>query len=355
MRLTLLLALLPCWCSASPEETLTLLRSEISSLIDKNISLIPQFVRLTFHDCIGGCDGCVDMEHEDNAGLDIPIEALVPVCSLADSGITRADCWALAGLVAAEVAQDKTYFPFPIEYVGRQVCDGDDMYGGPDRSMPLSNGGTDHLQEFFEDEFGLSNQEIVALMGAHTLGGAHPENTGFNGLWTPNPFSLNNDYYDALENIWSQKEEPEDENGSFQWELTVAPDVEFETRTDSSGCPFLNLPGRGLPVPPDTDFELCPPLFMINIDVALSKDFGKKVDNQTGLADCLWANQPNKVDPRKPCKDSRLIDWVHLYKDDNDLFVNDFQNVFTKITNHNDKPLQKVEDLYHYLNYDIML
>lgn len=33
----------------------------IGGLIDDNANLAAKFVRLTFHDCVGGCNGCVDM------------------------------------------------------------------------------------------------------------------------------------------------------------------------------------------------------------------------------------------------------------------------------------------------------
>jgi Peroxidase len=37
------------------------LKADIKALIDANPALAPKFVRLTFHDCVGGCNGCVDM------------------------------------------------------------------------------------------------------------------------------------------------------------------------------------------------------------------------------------------------------------------------------------------------------
>ena len=55
-----------------------------------------------FHDCVGGCDGCVDMNNPDNAGLDVPILALQPVVErFGHFGVTRADLWVLAALEGA--------------------------------------------------------------------------------------------------------------------------------------------------------------------------------------------------------------------------------------------------------------
>lgn len=31
--------------------------------------LVPLFVRMIFHDCVGGCDGCIDMNNKGNAGM----------------------------------------------------------------------------------------------------------------------------------------------------------------------------------------------------------------------------------------------------------------------------------------------
>jgi len=41
------------------EESLSLVRSDFETLITKNITLAAKFLRLAFHDCTGGCDGCV--------------------------------------------------------------------------------------------------------------------------------------------------------------------------------------------------------------------------------------------------------------------------------------------------------
>jgi Peroxidase len=37
------------------------IKADIKALIATNPALAPKFVRLTFHDCVGGCNGCVDM------------------------------------------------------------------------------------------------------------------------------------------------------------------------------------------------------------------------------------------------------------------------------------------------------
>jgi len=37
------------------------IKTDIKALIAANPALAPKLVRLTFHDCVGGCNGCVDM------------------------------------------------------------------------------------------------------------------------------------------------------------------------------------------------------------------------------------------------------------------------------------------------------
>ena len=50
-------------------------------------------VNIGFHDCVGGCNGCINFNNPDNAGLDLTVAALTNTynsngfnayCSLAD-------------------------------------------------------------------------------------------------------------------------------------------------------------------------------------------------------------------------------------------------------------------------------
>lgn len=281
-------------------------KAEIEALLRSRKELIPKFVRLSFHDCVGGCDGCVDLDDPENAGLDVPIAALAPICNE-----SRADCWALAGVTAAEVAGRKKY-PFK---TGRVDCDAAEGIGGPRRDMPTALDLT-----WFYDMFGLDRREVVALMGAHTLGGANA--SGYNGVWTTKPYVLDNEYYESLLNVWSQTP-----NG--QWELTVPPHASLEKKKTKVGCPVLNLPGRGKPPPPPT--PQCPGLFMLNVDVALAKDLHA---DDNGYVDCLWTDQPDYYDARPPCFDSPLEHYVRMYRDDNKKWLKHFKKAFLKVVEH---------------------
>ena len=39
------------------------------------------------------------------------------------------------------------------------------------------------MYTYFDEHFDFSPNEVVALMGAHTLGGARRQNSGYIGLW----------------------------------------------------------------------------------------------------------------------------------------------------------------------------
>ena len=159
----------------SIDDALTAAREDIIGFMDA-----PKFVRLAFHDCVGGqCDGCVDTSIPDNFGLDEPIQDLQPIVNKYAAQMTRADLWVLAGLTAAEVAQtagrggnNNPVVLFPMQYVNRASCD--DPQGGPARSVPSSHFDTNQTLDFFASNFDFSDEETVAILGAHTLYvGAH--------------------------------------------------------------------------------------------------------------------------------------------------------------------------------------
>ncbi len=195
------------------------IEQEIRDLIALDETMGPKFVRLGFHDCTGGCDGCVDLTFPDNGGLHIPIDALRPIVANhenADLGISRADIWALAAHVGADVAQTRsaTKVDFQMEFIGRQNCETThptcfDMNNnirecsetlGPHVHLPEAHITTEALFHFFFEEFGFDIQETVALMGAHTLGSLNRLHSGFDGPngWVRDNLLLDNDYYHEL-------------------------------------------------------------------------------------------------------------------------------------------------------------
>jgi hypothetical protein len=173
--------------------TLQAARSDIANMIvgsGGNRKLGPKFLRLGFHDCVGGCDGCVDMTNGENAGLLVPIQALRPIVSKyvsSATGISRADIWALATAVGAEVLQSGDRVNFDMFTVGRVDCSNE--VGGPDRLLPSMHIRSRDLFAYFSSNFGFSIMETVALMGAHTVGEMKAANSGVDA---PNGWVLDN-------------------------------------------------------------------------------------------------------------------------------------------------------------------
>lgn len=141
-------------------------KGRIIDLVANTPILGPKFVRLGFHDCVGGCDGSVNLEDGDNAGLELPIMRLRPLVECFAPALTRADVWALAALTSAEFLQDGG--PTYPDFVAGRPSRADDESGNGE-SMPSPHLTTPALLDFFGSNFGFDAQETVAIMGAHTL------------------------------------------------------------------------------------------------------------------------------------------------------------------------------------------
>jgi L-ascorbate peroxidase len=130
-----------------------------------------------------------EQDHAANNGLDIAVRLLEPIKEQFPT-LSYADFYQLAGVVAVEITGGPEV-PF---HPGR-----------PDKTEPPVEGrlpdatkGTDHLRDVFVKHMGLSDQDIVALSGAHTLGRCHKERSGFEGPWTANPLIFDNSYFTEL-------------------------------------------------------------------------------------------------------------------------------------------------------------
>ncbi|CAA0827709.1 L-ascorbate peroxidase 3- peroxisomal [Striga hermonthica] len=174
-------------------------RRELRALI-ANKNCAPIMLRLAWHDAgtydvnskTGGPNGSIRNEeecaHGANNGLKIALEFCEQVRSKCPR-ITYADLYQLAGVVAVEVTGGPT-----IEFVpGRK----DSKISPKEGRLPNANEGVPHLREVFY-RMGLSDKDIVALSGGHTLGRAHPERSGFDGPWTAEPLKFDNSYFKEL-------------------------------------------------------------------------------------------------------------------------------------------------------------
>ena len=220
---------------------------------------------IQYADGTGGCDGCLNWEGVDvhmhgenyrknfpsidsgnNNGLGHIVRQLERVYtetnypgqavnlneSLKDSGKSRADLWAYAGIVAVEygidlnnIACEKVKAPnllwsscvhepnttecfvrpsrnIRFEY-GRSDCtDFDPAYPyvttkEEHHPNPVADGY--HTVEFFKTQFGFTGRETVAIMGAHTYGNPKMKNSLIPYTWTSRAITIfNNDYYKSM-------------------------------------------------------------------------------------------------------------------------------------------------------------
>jgi len=238
--------------------------------------LVGAFMRLAFHDCAGtgGCDGCVNTSLAENKGLEVPVQALewLYFNRSFHRNISRADLWALAGMVAAGTGMKKKnpknytlpnlvnpkYFKY-----GRQDCKtAPNSPSDLPSDFPSAFIGNAAVLSYFSTRFAFDARQTVAIMGAHHLGRMHQEYSGFNGPWVPDQ-AMDGGYYRNLLNVsanWHQK---------FV-NTSLAP---YDTKVqwvDNRGSPCLN---------------------MLNADMALYKDITPPLDN--GAVKCTYETCPN--------------------------------------------------------------
>merc|ERR1719266_1926070 len=153
--------------------------SEVSKIIRKTRSVVasakPAMVRLTFHDCVGGCDGCLNVNDPDNAGLEDLVSDLEAVYQSEglNTTISRADMWALLGIWAVQQTIDKSNeecedcdsvpdLQLDFQW-GRVDCD-TAPYSDSFLHYPSGLLNYDELMSFFDSEFGYTEREVTALL-----------------------------------------------------------------------------------------------------------------------------------------------------------------------------------------------
>lgn len=318
------------------------IRGEISRIIDASPDLLSKFVRLGFQDCVGGCDGCVDMSNDFNSGLDAPIDALQDLVDEYVNISSRADIWAMAALEGAYRGQannnflkgapfavgpfQATYNEFRLDHFGRADC-GDDPKAGPrNRTFPSSIAlDSQGVFDYFDEQFGFDQNQTVALMGAHTLGFVNSENCDFeDGAWTNNnPYTLTADYYYLMRRSpWLQEEQLQGDLFAFRVQEDGVP----------NGAPYAPDPifGSGNSTVTTADGTTERPI-MLNTDLALIRDFSDFLDTDTGEITCDFAPIEAPTVGVPACPFAQTIDRVRHYDDDPTLgaeFVNDFEAVF---------------------------
>ncbi|KAF3679341.1 L-ascorbate peroxidase 1, cytosolic [Capsicum annuum] len=119
-----------------------------------------------------------EQAHVANTGIDIALRLLEPIKEQFPI-LSYADFHQLAGVVAVEVTggPDVPFYPGRMEKPEPPV----------EGRLPDPTKRSNHLRDVFEKQMGLSDKAIVALSGAHTLGGCHKERSGYEGPWTVDP------------------------------------------------------------------------------------------------------------------------------------------------------------------------
>ena len=123
----------------------------------------------------GGSDGCIDMNHPSNVGLDTIWCSNCPLQQLYERKyshfISIADYWiAAATIVIRQTSQDNA--GGSLDMMGSYKWGRNDSKrcAGSGERLPLSSG-CDEVERVFIRNMGLTWKDAVALMGAHTLGG----------------------------------------------------------------------------------------------------------------------------------------------------------------------------------------
>jgi len=153
-------------------------------------------------DSTGGSDGCYirlppESNYGANAGLTLARQWLEKVKS-GNPGISYADLYTLAGVVAIEIMGGPKITWRP----GR--TDAPSSAGAtPDGRLPDASKGTEHIRDIFY-RMGFNDREIVALIGAHSIGKCHTDRSGYDGPWTKAPTMFTNMFYkELLDNTWT--------------------------------------------------------------------------------------------------------------------------------------------------------
>ncbi|CAF4808384.1 unnamed protein product, partial [Rotaria sp. Silwood2] len=116
-------------------------------------------------------------------------------------GLTYADLYTLAGVVALE----KMGGPI-IRWRHGRVDYRDGKQSPPDGRLPDAAQGVQHIRDIFY-RMGFNDSEIVALIGAHSMGGCHIDRSGYDGHWTATPNTFSNQFFRSLlQEHWQERQ-----------------------------------------------------------------------------------------------------------------------------------------------------
>ncbi|CAL5377007.1 unnamed protein product [Camellia sinensis] len=185
-------------------------RRDLRALISSK-NCAPIMLRLAWHDAgtydvntkTGGPNGSIRNEeeytHGSNNGLKIAIDFCEDI-KVKHPKITYADLYQdLLVLLQLRSLGVQPLTLFLVERIQRFLQRKDDFqmllkvfkFFSDISAGVLDYSRVPHLRDIFY-RMGLSDKDIVALSGGHTLGRAHPERSGFDGTWTKEPLKFDN-------------------------------------------------------------------------------------------------------------------------------------------------------------------
>lgn len=169
----------------------------------------PLLLRLAWHSSAhfspvetpaGGSNGATmrfepEIGYHDNRGLELARTILLPVLA-EHPDISVSDLWILAGYEAVEALGGPR-----IEMAWGRIdatADQAPEICPPAERLPDWDDSTTTVREKF-GRMGFDDRDIVALIGAHTVGKAHPENLGFPFRnWDNSPVRFDSQYFDFV-------------------------------------------------------------------------------------------------------------------------------------------------------------
>ena len=278
-----------------------------SILLGPNKEEMPKTVRMIFHDCVSGCNGCIDLDNADNAGLSGQINSANRVFRAQRNvlffdkfTVSLADIFALNAMRSIYITSKGLTIPACDFKFGRKTCT------GPQDNKEIfttSLGNWNTIKTFFADNFNFSTQEIVALMGAHALGRTWSTNSGHVGPWVANDnIVFNNQFYINLL----------DKDGKLDYKPhTTATTLKKQWHSAKESCDGYTK-CKPLPLPSQR--------IMLNSDMCMLKLFDL-VDAE-GTPSCTYSTCPTNEDGKV---------WIEKYAASEPDFKADFGAVFQKL------------------------
>ena len=309
-------------------------RSECRKLFEQDKNYIAKAIRLSFHDCHGydGCNGCVNLDHTDNNGLQGIMEALYFMWNDDfDHYMSRADFWIACALEALAYSTGDSY---PMKFIGRKDCGDSNAIGdGGDYYSAYGEEKYHHaIYQHFYKYFGFDKTCTVAVMGLHDISTMRPKNSGHGkgyneAHWVKNfSYKMTNKYFQEMLDL--------------SWTYEVRDNAKFGYPQYGEKPQWYHGDNQDRTV-------------MLNSDLALIYDWEEYTDYQ-GNVYCKVSDHPEHHDGKNPyqvptCPHVQYTeDIVHKYAANYGLYLQDLERCMMQMytTGYRDG-----YDSYYYKSY----